>query len=351
MKLLHSADWHLDAPVSGYPGLKEALRELPFRVVQAARETGCELILLAGDLFDGPYTRDSYLAVYRALEEAGMPVLISPGNHDPYLEDAPWAREPWPDNVHIFSESEPRSLSIPWLDCRVYGGAFRGSECGSLLRDFRAEGEERYCIGLFHGDPTVLASPYNPVTAAQIENSALDYLALGHIHKAGQLRRGSTLCAWPGCPMGRGYDETGEKGVLVVTLEEGCDAEFLPLKGPRFYELEAEAKGDAASALRAVLPAVGSEDHYRVTLTGEAEPFSADALREGFPHFPNLQLRDRTMPPLELWDDVGEDTLEGVYFGLLREALEEADEADRERIRLAARISRQLLLGQEVKLP
>ena len=45
------------------------------------------------------------------------------------------------------------------------------------------------------------------------------------------------------------------------------------------------------------------------------------------------------------------DTLEGVYFRLLKDAFENADEETGEIIELAARLSRQILDGQEVVLP
>ena len=62
---------------------------------------------------------------------------------------------------------------------------------------------------------------------------------------------------------------------------------------------------------------------------------------------PNLWLRDQRTAPGELWELAGEDTLEGVYFRLLREQAEAGDDA----AALAARISRELLMGKEVALP
>ena len=68
MKLLHSADWHLDAPLQGHSEkrtaqLREALLRLPYQVVEAARTQQCQLILLAGDIFDGPASPESIRAV------------------------------------------------------------------------------------------------------------------------------------------------------------------------------------------------------------------------------------------------------------------------------------------------
>ena len=83
MKLLHSADWHLDSPIYGRTQdqtdlLRGALLQLPHKVVTVARETHCDLMLLSGDLFDGAYTPESLEAVKTALKEAEIPVFISP---------------------------------------------------------------------------------------------------------------------------------------------------------------------------------------------------------------------------------------------------------------------------------
>ena len=344
MKLLHSADWHLDAPLLGFSPeetaqLKAALLELPAKVVCTAREHGCDLLLLSGDLFDGAYSPETLLILQRALAEADIPVCIAPGNHDPMGPQSPWAQPGWSKNVHIF-KGGMESLLLPELNCRVYGAAFLGSDSQPLLEGFRADCSEQYAVGIFHGDPLTPQSGKNAITRHQVASCALDYLALGHIHKGDMFREGGTLCAWPGCPMGRGFDETGEKGVLLVTLDGDARAEFLPLDAPRFYRLKSNP-----AALADLLPAAFTRDHYRVELTGESEPVDLAALQAAFPHIPNLTLRDQTVPPIDLWANAGSDSLEGVFFDLLRNS-----EEDPETVQLAARISRQLLLGREVAL-
>ena len=351
IKLLHSADWHLDAPLAGRTReraacLRRALLALPDRIAAVAKAEGCDLVLLSGDLFDGPGTPESAAVLRRALEDMAVPVFVAPGNHDYMAPDSVWSRELWPENVHIFSKGRMESVALPGLDCRVYGAAFTAMEAPALLKDFRAECQERYAIGVLHGDVTQAHSPYCAISSEQVRESGLDYLALGHIHKGGSFVSGSTLCAWPGCPQGRGYDETGDKGVLIVTLEETAQTRFVPVGDPRFFDLET-----AVQALESVLPPVAADDFYRVTLTGESEPLELEELSARFSHVPNLELRDRTVQPLDIWGSAGEDTLEGLYFGLLRAAMEEQGEDTARQILLAARISRQLLNGQEVALP
>ena len=352
IKILHSADWHLDSPLmlrqpQQAKRLQAALRRIPEQVAALCKQHSCDLLLLSGDIFDGPYAADTLHAVKNALEEVAVPVLISPGNHDFVDFQSPWLAEVWPENVHIFTHPVLEALELPELDCTVVGAGYTKMDCGGLLADYTPRHDTRYSIGVLHGDPTQLNSPYCPVTAEQVRLSGLDYLALGHIHKGGSFREGKTLCAWPGCPQGRGYDETGEKGVLLVTLEDSAQSEFIPLNGPRFYDLELSAE----QGLGTVLPPVGNDDFYRITLTGPAEAPDLEMLKGAFPQFPNLELRDRTTPVRELWSTAGDDTLEGIYFQLLRDALHTANEQEKQRIRLAARISRQLLDGQEVELP
>ncbi len=151
--------------------------------------------------------------------------------------------------------------------------------------------------------------------------------------------------------MGHGYDEPGIKGVILVTLEEQAQARFLPLDTPRFYDETADVGEDALQALSSLLPAAETADFCRVTLTGYSDGLDTAALTAQFPHIPNLELRDRTIPEKALWSAVGEDSLEGVYFQALHAAMDTDSLRLQRCVKLAARISRQILDGQEVTLP
>ena len=356
MKILHSADWHLDAPMSGHSEeetlrLRKELRKIPEKIAKLCKAENCDLMILAGDLFDGPYTKESMTAVRTALESVRIPVIITPGNHDFLSADSPYLCEEWPGNVRIFTKPEIESYDLPELDCTVYGAGYEAMDCPALLKHFRAESTARWKIGVLHGDPGVANSPYCPVSKPQVLESGLHYLAMGHIHKGGSFRAGDTLCAWPGCPMGHGYDETGAKGVLIANLDEDAKAYFVPLDTPRFYDEEVEAGDDAVAAVASLLPGIDSSDFYRITLTGYSAGVNLEDISAQFPHIPNLTLRDETRPEMDLWSGLGADTLEGVYFGLLHDKTQSESTVLSNRAKLAARISRQILDGQEVKLP
>ena len=356
MKLLHSADWHLDAPMSGKTAqqvefLRQELLRIPDKIARLCRELDCQMLLLSGDLFDGSYTKESYLAVYRALESVRIPVFIAPGNHDFCEPSSPYLAESWPENVHIFTHPSMEAVSVPEYDCTIFGAGYESMDCPALLKDFHAETDTRWKIGILHGDPTVAGSPYCPITTRQVRDSGLDYLALGHIHKGDHTRAGDTLCAWPGCPMGKDFGETGIKGVLLVTFENAVQIEEIPLATPRFFDERVDAGDDPHAAIAAVLPAAPSQDFYRITLTGYSDSVNIAALCASFPHILNLTLLDQTLPEPDLWKCIDEDTLEGTYFRILHDNLDTESQTLQRQIKLAARISRQILDGQEVNLP
>lgn len=355
IKILHSADWHLDAPMSGIDSaaaavLQKESRQIPEKIVALCKEENCDLMLLAGDLFDTAPSRETVLSVQKALAQLDIPVIITPGNHDFCAPGSPYLAEGWSENVHIFTKAKIESIVFPALDCRIYGCGYEGMDCPGLLKHFQVEGAEKHQIGIFHADAAT-KSTYFPITKAQLQACQLDYVALGHIHKQGSINAGNTLCLWPGCPMGRGFDELGEKGVIIATVDDTVKAEFVPLDTPRFYDEAVDAGENAAAALADVLPAIENSDFYRITITGYSDKLDMDALTKQFSHIPNLTLRDATLPLPELWENIDSDTLEGMLFAALKESADSPSEVLSQRATLAARICRSILDGQEVVLP
>ena len=119
LKLIHGADFHLDAPFSALPPDKarqrrEEQRELLNRLVDLAEGEGADLVLLSGDLLDGGETyQETVEALSRALGQIRVPVFIAPGNHDWYGPRSPYAGTVWPDNVHIFTAPTVEGVELP----------------------------------------------------------------------------------------------------------------------------------------------------------------------------------------------------------------------------------------------
>ena len=78
-----------------------------------------------------------------------------------------------------------------------------------------------------------------------LKNRGIDYLALGHIHsyQTGPLDETGSYC-YPGCLEGRGFDECGEKGFVLLTVEDGSVAhEFVPFSARQLHRVPVDITG------------------------------------------------------------------------------------------------------------
>ena len=359
LKLIHGADFHLDSPFSGLTPQQAALRRGEQRrlledLADLAREKGADLVLLSGDLLDsGRVYRETVQALARALGRIPCPVFIAPGNHDCLSARSPYTAVDWPENVHLFTSPDITGVDLPGLNCTVFGRAFtQPHEEEAPLASFRAPDDGRIHLMCLHGE-VADRSQYAPVPPAHIAASGLDYLALGHVHRGSGLQReGDTFWAYPGCPEGRGFDETGEKGVLYVEVDRGrAAAQFIPLARRKYEILPVDVTGaDPLTALRAALPENCREDIYRIILTGEGETPDTAALTAALaPQFFGLTVLDNTRLPAGLWDRAEEDTLTGLFLQLMWDKAQ-ADPDD-DVCRLAARFGLAALENGEDAAP
>lgn len=346
LKILHTADLHLDSPFAGLTPEQAVLRRAEQRTVldrlaDLANEEQVDLVLLAGDLLDGERVyRETVDTLSQTLSRIRAKVFIAPGNHDPYNAASPYALPIWPDNVHIFTSPRPEPVPLSELNCTVYGAAFTSdrSDCAPL-EGFCATGAGLNLMVL-HGNTA--GRDYAPVAPAQIAASGLDYLALGHIHQASGLQKsGSTFWAYPGCPEGRGFDEPGEKGVLLLDIAPGqVSSRACPLSLRRYEILDVDLTdcADPLSAVENALPASTDMDIYRIRLTGEFA-LTAEILchleQALTPRFHALELQDRTRPPRDLWSRAAEDSLTGLFLRTMASKCEA--QPDNETLQLAVR--------------
>ena len=355
IKILHGADFHLDSAFSALSPEKAAKARREQR--QALEQLGqiandCDLVLLSGDLFDSARIyRDSLDALKQLFGSIQAQVFIAPGNHDFITPGSPYLTEDWGKNVHIFTSSQMERISLPELNCHVYGAAFTAAEMPDLLGEFHVEDPEAYNLMVLHGDLQANSS-YSPLSPDAIAASGLDYLALGHVHSRSAKKFGATLCAYPGCLMGRGFDECGEKGVSLLTLgKDRCEEKFIPLNVRKYEILSVEVGDDPLSSIRAVLPKDTSRDCYRIILTGEAEPLDMACLEEQLAaEFFSLTLRDCTVPKKELWAAAREDSLRGHFLRTLKAEYDSSDEVQKDKLAQAAKLVTALMDGREVPL-
>lgn len=350
VKILHAADLHLDSAFTALDEeharhRRQESRRLVERMVSYANEQDVALVLLAGDLFDsGDIYAQTGEELASALGQCRAQVVIAPGNHDYYAPKGAYERIRWPENVHIFTQDVLTRLDFPSLSCSVYGAAFTSPavDSAAVLDGFTAPEDGWVHLLLLHGDVGVKDSRYRPLRPEQLQKTNVDYAALGHQHAfSGLCRAGSVVYAYPGCPEGRGFDETGEKGILCGTVAPGeVSLQFVPLCQRR-YELLRVDVGDREpeEAIIAALPPETRGDVYRITLTGETDrPVRTEVLHQSLcDRFYALEVRDETRMKRDLWEKCGEDSLRGLFLQQLRRRYESAGEQERMEIERAVR--------------
>lgn len=310
--------------------------------------SGCDLVLLAGDLFDGAGVyRDTLDALRECFARIDAPVFIAPGNHDPVTPGSPYLTEDFGKNVHIFRSAQIERVETD--KAIVYGAAFTAQNMPPF-GDFRAETGKKPVLLLLHGD-TQKNSPYRFVDPAQI--SGVDYLALGHIHARFEHFSGGLNYAWPGCLTGRGFDECGQKGALRISLDKTrCESEFVPIRAGKYEILEVTVENDPLAAILSALPADTADDCYRIILRGESDAPDLASLRAALEtRFFSLELRDATAPKRDLWDGCAEDTLRGAFLEKMKARYDAAaTPEERQSVLRALRLTLDLMDGREARL-
>jgi exonuclease SbcD len=231
IKLLHTADIHLDSPLKSLALRDESLRDTIVTATRGAFEqiVDCALseqvaaVLIAGDLFDGK-ERSARTAAFLTgqmdrLRTADIRVFYIKGNHD--AENPVTGTLDLPENVHVFGA---RGGKVQLADnVWIHGVSFAGKHApDSLLPKFDAPVSGAMNIAMLH---TSLAGapghdPYAPCTVNDLAGMGFDYWALGHVHQR-QVHNEAPWIVMPGMPQGRDIGEFGPKSASLLTLSEG----------------------------------------------------------------------------------------------------------------------------------
>jgi DNA repair exonuclease SbcCD nuclease subunit len=204
--LVHSSDLHVDDTTSGTKH-SDGVAGLA-AVLATARAADAHLVLLAGDTFDNNRVPAPVLArTGELLAEAGRPVVILPGNHDPALPDSVFARGGLAaiPNVSILGITHDEAVGFPQHDLEIWGHAHRDYENMAPLRGPRTR-STRWQVAMAHGHyepPHNLATPLRPswlFSDDAIAATAADYLALGHWDRPERVGNGTVPAYYSGSP-------------------------------------------------------------------------------------------------------------------------------------------------------
>lgn len=268
--------------------LQGATRRALQNLVDLALAERVDLVLLAGDLFDGDW-RDYNTGVYFAAQmarvrDAGIPIVALQGNHDAQsvmTKTLAFDRA----GVQMLSTARPQTVRLDAIGVAVHGQGFARHD---IVDDLAAAYPEPvpgfFNVGLLHTalDGRPGHSTYAPTTEARLAARGYDYWALGHVHQHAVVSREPWI-VFSGNLQGRHVRETGPKGAVLVRVDDGrvTRVEHRPLDVVRWHRCEidmagavttTEAMGRVEHALRAAhAESAGRLAAVRLELTGATE--------------------------------------------------------------------------------
>ena len=370
IKVLHCADLHFDTPFKELSKevsdtSKNELLEVFKNIIDLAIDENIEVLLIAGDVFDNlTVNKNTLFFISDQIRRINnIKVFISPGNHDPYNEKSFYNIINWPENVYIFN-GDMEFKEVKELNLIIWGAGFRSNyENETLLRGINVD-NDKINIMLLHGEITSSNSKneYNPIYINDIYNSNIDYIALGHRHKfSGILKEGMTTYAYSGCPQGRGFDEEGEKGVVIGEVYRGgTNLRFFSVCKRKYVTKEINITGtnNYDEVIFKILSDLSDEEinknFYKIILKGELkehfnlkENLLIDKLKNKFYY---IKIINDTSIEVDLEELSKDYSIKGKFIAKILEKLKYASDDDKEILKLALKIGIKCLSEEEVNL-
>ena len=354
MKLIHCADLHLDSRMETHMSPEQATKRRNeilgtfSRIADYAKENGVAAILIAGDLFDRGTGTDKARRIVLDTIASHSEILFYylSGNHDG-------------NGIDTLSEL-PKNLCLFGTDWKTYRlgnltltGSERPDPATLTLRS------EDLNIVLLHGQVSdTLTATGDIIPLRAYRKKSIDYLALGHLHSHAVYKldeRG--IACYAGCPEGRGFDECGKKGfVLLETLpDRKIRAQFVPFAQRTLHEISVDLTGvSSQNTLRervdSALVGIPPKDMVKVVLQGKLPsgvPLNFALLDEPLgSRFFFVKITDKTRLLIRPEDFDHDVSLKGEFVRKTRERLDLSEE-EKDRV-LACGL--QVLCGEEPTL-
>ncbi len=317
MKIIHCADIHLG---SGFSYIEDPVkrRERQDELLETCRRmfryavlNEIEAIIIAGDLFDTDHAATPIMgAVIREIiDHPDISVYYLKGNHDVNIKSGMENilnlhcftdevkvyglhknNNELPDDIHVKYDDRDVTRSLHNSDAARNDHVnvnIAGVELTSGNRDsFYDEldfAPEDFNILVLHGQLYENGgSDELAINKRLLQHRNIDYLALGHIHayRSGGIDSRGIYC-YPGCLEGRGFDECGPHGFVVLDIDTAngtCKRNFVEFARRKLYEMQVDITDTAEGAeiLNSVEKSLDNsrcleQDMIKVELTGTVD--------------------------------------------------------------------------------
>ncbi|MCQ2610631.1 MAG: metallophosphoesterase [Treponema sp.] len=345
MRFIHCADIHADSKMGTHltsdqaaTRRKEIVNTFE-KMVKYAADNDVTAIIIAGDLFDTKTSQQKNIKrriAHIVKENSGIDFLYLRGNHD---EDADFTEGDSLPNLKYFCKDSWEKYSYGNVD--IYGREFSDTIPASVYSQLKCD-ESRVNIVTCHGQ----TADYNTkndapdISLTSLKNHGIDYLALGHIHSYRQEKLDTRgVWCYSGCLEGRGFDECGKKGFVLIDVEGAkVSSQFIPFAARTIQEVSVELEPvmtyeQILSSIENKLKDTSCNDIVQVILTGEVEedtqvePDSYEAALAG--NYFCFRVKDKTRTKIDYEKYANDVSLKGAFISLVKnqEGLSEEDKA------------------------
>lgn len=325
MKIIHCSDLHLDSKMESNLTQEQAVERnyevfLTFkRLISYAKDNDVKVIMIAGDMFDETRVSSNMIELVKsAVSEAqDIDFLYLQGNHDESSNVLSTLSES--DNLKAFSE---KWTYYDYGQIRIAGVELNRGNCHSIYDSLSLD--KNYTnIVMLHGQESSRTGE-DLVCLNKLKGKNINYLALGHLHsyKKDALDLDGEYC-YCGCLEGRGFDECGEKGFVLLDVN-GKDIEtvFVPFAKRTLHEIKTDITGlctvnEILTAIEKNITDITESDLVKITLwgtyqsdTNKDKDFLKKALSDRF-YF--LKIKDESKLFIEQGDYKYDRTLKGEF--------------------------------------
>lgn len=269
MKIIHASDLHLKKfyrgrlPLDVTNKLLEDTWSALKNLADFSNEVEADIFLIAGDLFEREFFNlkdlKRFLDIIQGIKAK---VFLVFGNHDYLSKDNLFLKVRLPENLYIF-KNELDFYELSDLKTRIYGISYDNF---SFKKDFSQVKLDKSFIniGLFHSD--LKDERYMPLDENFMRE--FNYLALGHIHKRGQV---SNNAYYSGSLIPLSFKDEGERGIIFLD-DEKKTIEFKNFSKREFVNLDVKIDSymTFSEILNNIQDKIKEDNLYRISLRGKS---------------------------------------------------------------------------------
>ncbi len=305
---------------------KELLSALE-NMANYARHTGVQVIIVAGDLFDGSALASTVRNVADIVKGSGCTWFVLRGNHG---DSSPY------DLLANLCSQEVKFFGDDWTKYECADVTICGRELGHDDADKWNELQldpSRFNVVVLHGD--VDDPAYGLIDKKAIARSGASYVALGHRHAYAEYMFGKVRACYSGALEPRGFDECAQTGFVEIDTEKRTVG-FVPqsVRSVVTIELDISSVTGDISLERKILDGVADVDtrnYLNLILVGETQESlhvqaAANSVLGG--KFFALRVKDCTRPAIDTEALKREVSLRGEFVKLTEDIQDEQLRAD-----------------------